>query len=87
MLDEPFNGIDLLARDEIRGTILQEATENKMMILSSHLVEEMEAIADQAIFIREGKLIEIRDLEEMRMTEQVSMADRYRAIYGHMEGV
>lgn len=87
MLDEPFNGIDLLARDEIRGTILQEATENKMMILSSHLVEEMEAIADQAIFIREGRLIEIRDLEEMRMTEQVSMADRYRAIYGHMEGV
>jgi len=87
MLDEPFNGIDLLARDEIRASILQEASADKILILSSHLVEEMEAIADQAIFIREGKLIEVRDLEEMRMKDQVSMADRYRAIYGHVEGV
>ena len=83
MLDEPFNGIDLLARDEIRGSILQEATPEKLLILSSHLVEEMEAIADRAIFIREGRLVEVRDLEEMRMSDHVSMADRYREIYGH----
>ncbi|MBR2662943.1 MAG: ABC transporter ATP-binding protein [Clostridia bacterium] len=87
MLDEPFNGIDLLARDDIRGCILQEAAPEKLLILSSHLVEEMEAIADRAIFIREGKLVEVRDLEEMRMTDHVSMADRYRAIYGHVEVV
>ena len=87
MLDEPFNGIDLLARDEIRACILQEASPEKLLILSSHLVEEMEAIADRAIFIREGKLVEVRDLEEMRDLDGVSMADRYRAIYGHVEGV
>ncbi len=85
MLDEPFNGIDLLARDEIRSCILQEATPEKLLILSSHLVEEMEAISDRAIFIKDGKLIETRDLEEMRETDQVSMADRYREIYGHAE--
>ena len=73
MLDEPFNGIDLLARDEIRKCILQEATPDKLLILSSHLVEEMEAVA-------------VRDLEEMRETDNVSMADRYREIYGHTEG-
>ena len=83
MLDEPFNGIDLLARDEIRKCILQEATPDKLLILSSHLVEEMEAVADQAVFIRKGKLVEVRDLEEMRTVDQVSMADRYRAIFGH----
>ena len=83
MLDEPFNGIDLLARDEIRGCILQEAAPEKALILSSHLVEEMEAVADQAVFIRKGKLVEVRDLEEMRTVDQVSMADRYRAIFGH----
>ena len=86
MLDEPFNGIDLLARDEIRACILQEADPDKVLILSSHLVEEMEAIADRAIFIRQGKLVENRDLEEMRETDHVSMADRYREIYGHTEG-
>ena len=86
MLDEPFNGIDLLARDEIRASILQYATEEKLMLLSSHLVEEMEAIADRAVFIKEGRLIENVDLETLRETQGVSMADRYRQIYGHTEG-
>ena len=86
MLDEPFNGIDLLARDEIRQSILRESAEDKVLLLSSHLVEEMEAVCDTAIFIRQGKLIEVRNLEEMRETDHVSMADRYREIYGHPEG-
>ena len=85
MLDEPFNGIDLLARDEIRHCILQEASEDKVLLLSSHLVEEMEAICDTAVFIRQGKLVEIRNLEEMREDDHVSMAERYREIYGHTE--
>ena len=85
MLDEPFNGIDLLARDEIRAAILSAATPEKLLLLSSHLVEEMEAIADRAVFIKQGRLMEVRDLEEMRETDGVSMADRYREIFGHGE--
>ena len=85
MLDEPFNGIDLLARDEIRAAILNAATPEKLLLLSSHLVEEMEAIADRAVFIKQGRLVEVRNLEEMRETDGVSMADRYRAIFGHGE--
>ena len=86
MLDEPFNGIDLLARDEIRACIVGYANEDKLMLMSSHLVEEMEAIADRAVFIKDGKLVENVDLEEMRTQQGVSMADRYRQIYGHTEG-
>ncbi len=85
MLDEPFNGIDLLARDEIRKCILREASEDKVLLLSSHLVEEMEAVCDTAVFIRQGRLVEVRNLEEMREDDHVSMADRYREIYGHTE--
>ncbi len=86
MLDEPFNGIDLLARDEIRACILQYATEEKLLLLSSHLVEEMEMVADRALYIKEGRLAECVDLETMRTEQGVSMADRYRQIYGHTEG-
>ena len=86
MLDEPFNGIDLLARDDIRRCILEYATEEKLLLLSSHLVEEMEAIADRAVFIRNGQLAENVDLEQMRQEKGISMADRYREIYGHTEG-
>ena len=85
MLDEPFNGIDLLARDEIRGVILDHMQDDKLLLLSSHLVEEMEAIADRAIYISEGRLIENVDLEQMRDERGLSMADRYRQIYGHAE--
>ena len=85
MLDEPFNGIDLLARDEIRPAILSAAVPEKLLLLSSHLVEEMEAIADRAVFISNGRLVEVRDLEEMREVDGVSMADRYRSIFGHGE--
>ncbi|MBR6009622.1 MAG: ABC transporter ATP-binding protein [Clostridia bacterium] len=85
MLDEPFNGIDLLARDEIRACILAGATSDKLLLLSSHLVEEMEAIADRAVFISEGRLVENVDLEQLSDERGLSMADRYRQIYGHAE--
>ena len=87
MLDEPFNGIDLLARDDIRRCIVEQAGPDKLLLLSSHLVEEMEAIADTAVFLKEGKLVEMRDLEEMRLQDGVSMAERYRRIYGHTEAM
>ena len=85
MLDEPFNGIDLLARDEIRASILDAAREDKLLLLSSHLVEEMEAIADRAVYISEGRVVENVDLEQLRSERGLSMADRYRQIYGHAE--
>ena len=85
MLDEPFNGIDLLARDVIRACILESAAENKLLLLSSHLVEEMEAIADRAAYLKNGVLVECTDLEEMREQRGLSMADRYREIYSRSE--
>ena len=45
----------------------------------------MEAIADKALFIKNGVLVEQADLEEMCMEKGVSMAERYREIYGHAE--
>ncbi len=86
MLDEPFNGIDLLARDEIRAAILEYVSGDKLLLLSSHPVEEMEAVADRAVFLSEGRLAECTDVETMREEQGISMADRYRQIYGHTEG-
>ena len=85
MLDEPFNGIDLLARDDIREAIRDVAKEDRVVIISSHLVEELEAIIDTAVFIREGHLVEVRNLREMEEIDGVSLTDRYRQVFGHME--
>ena len=82
MLDEPFNGIDLLARDRIKEVIIASAGPDKLLLLSSHLVEEMEAIADRAVFLREGQLVKTVDVEESRTQTGHSIADEYRQIYG-----
>lgn len=82
MLDEPFNGIDLLARDDIRECVLNSASADNVMIISSHLVEEMEAIADHAVFISQGHLVEVRDIKEMETKDGTSLTDRYRQVFG-----
>ena len=83
MLDEPLNGIDLIAREDIIRSITEAAGDNKALLVSSHLVDELESIADYAIFIREGVLIEVDNVEESRMEAGKSIVERYREIYGH----
>ncbi len=82
MLDEPLNGIDLIARDEVMKTIITYANEDKMLIVSSHLVEELEMIVDTAIFIKNARLQGIYGLESLRINEGISIADKYREVYG-----
>ncbi|MBQ4435375.1 MAG: ABC transporter ATP-binding protein [Clostridia bacterium] len=86
MLDEPFNGIDLLARDRIKEAIIAAASPDKLLLMSSHLVEEMETIADRAVFIRSGKLVKEVDIETERSENGCSIADEYRQIYGMQGG-
>ena len=81
MLDEPLNGIDLLARDEIMKSVVESASPDTILLISSHLVEELETIADCAIFIKESRLADMQDIEELRLTKGMSVADRYREIF------
>ena len=82
MLDEPFNGIDLLARDQIKQIVMQAAGQDKLLLVSSHMVEEMEEIAGSAIYMKNGKVADCVDLKAMRRETGLSMADKYRQIYG-----
>lgn len=85
MLDEPLNGIDLLARDSVMNMILQAAGENKILLISSHLVEELEAVVDKAIFIKEAHFAGIVDVEELRTVDGISLADKYRQVFAGIE--
>ena len=57
MLDEPLNGIDLKARDEIVDVILTTTSEKNAVIISTHLIEEIESIIDHAIYMKDGSVI------------------------------
>ena len=81
MLDEPLNGIDLIARDHIITTILEAASENVTIMMSSHLVDELEKVIDHTLFIKNGQLVLAGDAEELRLKHGKSIVELYKEIY------
>lgn len=81
MLDEPLNGIDIIAREKVIETVLQNASPNNAIIMSSHLVDELEKIIDYAIFVRQGEVVMQGDAEELRTQHSKSIVDLYKEIY------
>lgn len=81
MLDEPLNGIDIIARDKIVDTIIDAFSPEKTIILSSHLVDELEKIIDHAIFIKDGQMVLAGDAEMLRMERGKSIVELYKEIY------
>ena len=84
LLDEPLNGIDIIAREHIVNAMLEAATDNATLIISSHLVDELEKIIDNAIFIKEGNLVLAGEAENIRAQHQKSIVDLYKEIYAYM---
>ena len=84
ILDEPFNGVDLLAREEIEKMILEVMSDNRTIILSSHLVEEVESYVNFALFFNEGRLLAMEDVEELRSSRGMAITDRYRELLGRV---
>lgn len=81
LLDEPLNGIDLIARERIITTILNVANEENTIVLSSHLVDELESVVDSVIFIKNGKNVLLGDAESIREEHGKSIVDLYKEIY------
>ncbi|HWT74546.1 MAG TPA: ABC transporter ATP-binding protein [Mobilitalea sp.] len=80
LLDEPLNGIDLLSRDIIITIILEASREDNMIVISSHLVEELEKIVDHIILLNKGRVSLVGEAEEIRETRGKSITDVYREV-------
>lgn len=81
MLDEPLNGIDLVAREKIMTAILENTGDEKSMIISSHLVDEIEKVLDEVIFIKDGEIIIAGSAETVREERGKSIVDLYKEVY------
>lgn len=81
MFDEPLNGIDIIARDKIITTILESADEDTTILISSHLVDELEKIIDHAIYIKNGSLVLMGEADELRQSHGKSIVELYKEIY------
>ncbi|WMJ90666.1 ABC transporter ATP-binding protein [Anaerocolumna sp. MB42-C2] len=81
MLDEPLNGIDIIAREKIITTVLEVAREDSTILISSHLVDELEKIIDNAVFIKSGAIVLNGEAEELRASHGKSIVELYKEIY------
>jgi len=81
MLDEPLNGIDLVARDKIITSIINRAAPDNAIVISSHLIDSMENILDEVMFLKEGKLVINGNAEEIREKNGKSIVDLYKEVF------
>ncbi len=81
VLDEPIGGVDPAARDYILKTILTNYNENATILLSTHLIQDIENILDRVIFIRQGKISLNSSVDEIRKEQGKSVDMLFREVF------
>ena len=81
ILDEPLGGVDPATRDYILDTILNNFNEDATVIISTHLIADIERILDEVIFIDKGKIILQSDADELRKKEKESIDEIFRRMF------
>ena len=81
LLDEPIGGIDPAARDYILRTILQNYQEDSTVILSTHLIADVEPVLEEVLFIREGKIVLEESADELRDRTGGSVDAHFREVF------
>ena len=81
VLDEPLGGVDPATRDYILDTILSNFNENASVIISTHLISDIEKILDEVIFIDKGQIVLQSDADKLRNKENASIDEIFRRMF------
>ena len=81
ILDEPLGGVDPATRDYILDTILTNFNEGASVIISTHLISDIERILDEVIFIDKGKIILHEETDALRNKENDSIDNIFRRMF------
>lgn len=81
ILDEPLGGVDPATRDYILDTILSNFSEGSSVIISTHLISDIERILDEVIFINKGKIVLTSSADELRKKENASIDEIFRRCF------
>ena len=81
ILDEPLGGIDPTARDYILDTIIKNYNEDSSILLSTHLINDVERIFDKAIFIKDGSIVLNEYVDVIREEKGMSIDKLFREVY------
>ena len=81
LLDEPIAGVDPAARDFILRTILTNYNEKGTVLISTHLISDVEKVLDEAVFLKEGKIMLHETVDHIREREGKSVDALFREIF------
>ena len=81
ILDEPLSGVDPATRDYILDTILSNFEDESSIIISTHLISDIERILDEVVFIDDGKIVLSSAADELRNKEKASIDDIFRRMF------
>lgn len=81
ILDEPIAGVDPAAREVVLDMILNNYAEDAVVIISTHLISDLETIFDEVIFIKEGKLVLHENTETLRTDRHMSIDELFREVF------
>ena len=80
-LDEPIGGVDPAARDYILNTIITNYNPKASIILSTHLIADIENILDEVVMIKDGELILQKTIDQIREEEGKSVDELFREVF------
>lgn len=80
-LDEPIGGVDPASRDYILNTIISNYNPNASIIISTHLIADVESVLDDVIFIQKGEIILTSSVDEIREQQGKTVDELFREVF------
>ena len=83
ILDEPLGGVDLVSREFILDTIMKNHAENSTILLSTHLIYDIEKVLDRVLMVKEGKLVVNTDVSKIAAAGK-TVEDLFREVFSYV---
>lgn len=81
LLDEPIAGVDPAAREFILQTILTNYSVGSTVLISTHLISDVEQVLDEAVFLRQGRVVRHESVDSIRQAEGRSLDEVFREVF------
>lgn len=78
IFDEPIAGVDPASRDSIMDTILSNYTQDALLIISTHLIQDIESVLDEVVFVNDGRITLHENCDDLREARNMSIDEIFR---------
>ena len=81
VLDEHIAGVDPAARDYVISTIINNYNKDATVLISTHLIADIEQVLDEAVFLKDGKVVLQKSIDEIREEHSMSVDELFREVF------